>query len=129
MRTKGILRNSSNKKSVFAAKSALLTTVGASAIAIASVAYAQEAPSGPVESVTVSSSRIMSAGFNAPTPTTVLGKDFIENQAKDNIYSAVTELPSLMGSTGNSTGPHLHFEIRPPGRGAVNPLPFLPIRA
>ena len=104
MRTKGILRNSPDKKSVFAAKSALLTTVGASAIAIASAAYAQEAPSGPVESVTVSSSRIMSAGFNAPTPTTVLGKDFIENQAKDNIYSAVTELPSLMGSTGTQNG-------------------------
>jgi|GEM_PF-859669 len=39
------------------------------------------------------------------------------------------EVISQMGSTGNSTGPHLHFEIIAPGMGAMNPLSFLPPRA
>lgn len=30
-----------------------------------------------------------------------------------------------MGSTGRSTGPHVHFEIHPQGRGAVDPMIFL----
>lgn len=33
-----------------------------------------------------------------------------------------------MGSTGYSTGPHLHFEIHPNGSSAQNPIAFLPRR-
>src|SRR5436190_23541309 len=47
------------------------------------------------EQVTVSASRIIRDGFQAPTPTTVVGAQDIENQAKPNIYAAIQELPSL----------------------------------
>ncbi|TVP62073.1 MAG: LysM peptidoglycan-binding domain-containing protein [Leptolyngbya sp. LCM1.Bin17] len=33
-----------------------------------------------------------------------------------------------MGSTGFSTGPHLHFEVHLPNQGTVNPMAFLPSR-
>ncbi len=36
------------------------------------------------------------------------------------------ETIALMGSTGFSTGPHSHFEVHPSGKGAVNPIAFLP---
>jgi murein DD-endopeptidase MepM/ murein hydrolase activator NlpD len=38
------------------------------------------------------------------------------------------DIIAAMGSTGFSTGPHTHFEIHPSGKGAANPIAFLPPR-
>lgn len=69
------------------------------ALLMSAPAMAQE-----VESVVSSSSRIMSLGFDAPTPTTVISADELMKQANTNVFTTVTQLPSLMGSTGSNVG-------------------------
>src|SRR5471032_237593 len=53
-----------------------------------------------VEQVVVSSTRLQAAGFDAPTPTTVVSAADLEAQAKPSIFEAITQLPALQGSTG-----------------------------
>ena len=53
-----------------------------------------------VEQVVVSSTRLQSAGFDAPTPTTVVSAADLEAQAKPNIFDTLTDLPALQGSSG-----------------------------
>jgi len=53
-----------------------------------------------VQEVVVTASRINKTGYDAPTPTTVLGQDDIERQAQPNIFQVITEMPSLLGSSG-----------------------------
>ena len=57
----------------------------------------------PLEAIVVTGSRITSAGFNQPTPTTMLSTADIEKLSEPNLFDAVAELPALQGSTGRTT--------------------------
>src|SRR6185437_14314559 len=78
---------------------ALSSSTAVLAMMIAGPAFAQAQTTEGVESVTVSSSRIMSSGFDAPKPTTVISADELEKQANSNVFTTITQLTSLMGST------------------------------
>ncbi len=67
-------------------------------LAITGAAFAQES----TETVVVSSTRLQNAGFDAPTPTTVVGAADIAKNAQPSVFETVTQLPALQGSTGVS---------------------------
>src|SRR5476649_3030329 len=83
---------------------ALSSSTAVLAMLISAPAMAQAQTPESVESVTVSSSRIMSSGFDAPTPTTVINADELVKQANTNVFVTITQLPSVMGSTGTTVG-------------------------
>ncbi|WP_445192613.1 TonB-dependent receptor plug domain-containing protein [Sphingomonas sp. Tas61C01] len=56
-----------------------------------------------VRDIIVTGSRITANGFSAPTPTQVIGAADIDRLAQPNVFNAVTQLPSLQGSTGRAT--------------------------
>jgi iron complex outermembrane receptor protein len=61
------------------------------------------ATGAPLEELVVTGSRITSAGFTQPTPTTMLSAPDIEKVAEPNLFDAIAELPALQGSTGRTT--------------------------
>src|SRR5882672_3421709 len=56
-----------------------------------------------VEQVTVTGSRIVSNGFEAPTPVTAISAERLMERAPSNIPDALNQLPMFRGSTSNST--------------------------
>ena len=65
---------------------------------------ASETEASDAATIVVSGTRITSRGFTAPTPTTIVNAEDIAKTAQPNIFTALTELPSLQGSTGTNTG-------------------------
>lgn len=88
----------------------LFATSAFAMIAAAGAATAQTAqtPTDPAATalteIVVTGTRIRSTGFTAPTPTQVLGQADLERAAQPNIFTAITQLPSLQGSSGATTG-------------------------
>ena len=54
--------------------------------------------------IVVSGTRITSSGFTAPTPTTVVTAESLQKSAEPNVFTTLSELPSLQGSTGTTVG-------------------------
>jgi iron complex outermembrane receptor protein len=79
--------------------SSLLLLGSASIMALCTVAQAQEP-----EQVTVSASRISIAGYQAPTPVTVLDAATISRDAKIDIGDSIRELPAVGISDSHNNG-------------------------
>jgi outer membrane receptor protein involved in Fe transport len=103
----------------------------ASVAAFTAAAFGQDA-NEQIETVVVSSSRITASGFSAPTPTTVVGAADLQASAKPNVFEAITQLPSLQGSTGaqvnngnTSTGANGLSQFNLRGLGTIRTLTLI----
>jgi outer membrane receptor protein involved in Fe transport len=56
-----------------------------------------------LEEILVTGTRIMSSGYNAPTPTSVISAEQLTANAQPNIFTTIAQLPSLQGSSGTQT--------------------------
>ena len=87
------IREKLNLKSCLLASSGSLSVM--LAFGLAGAAAAQTAGPSDLGEVVVTASRVQRAGFEAPTPTTVLGVEQIEQRSPTNIISILNEIPSF----------------------------------
>ncbi|HWU94474.1 MAG TPA: TonB-dependent receptor [Sphingomonas sp.] len=108
---RALFRGSATSLAALAA--ALGCTPALAQTAPAPTAESQEAPATAAQDepeasdngqIIVTGTRILSSGFTAPTPTTVIGEEQIAGNAQPNIFNTIAQLPSLQGSTGAATG-------------------------
>jgi len=76
-------------------------SAGTAPTQVAQVQVAQA--EAPVEEVSVTGTRVVRNGYNAPTPVTVIGADQIDARAPANLAEFVDQLPALQASTKADT--------------------------
>ena len=81
----------------------LATTTAADLVTVDQAPAPAPAATSGVTEVVVTSSRIVRNGFQAPTPTTVLGVEDLQRAAPINLADELNELPALAGSTRMNT--------------------------
>ena len=83
----------------------LMGTAAIGALALAMPAQAQTAAeeAAAVEAVVVTGSRLSAAGFQAPTPVTVLGAAQLETRAATSVYDMTKDIPVFRNSSGPQT--------------------------
>jgi iron complex outermembrane recepter protein len=75
--------------------------------ALPGIALGQSAEPKSIEEITVTSSRVVRDGFQAPTPTTVIGAADIQNAAQINVFNYLSQLPALAGNVSTQSGNNL----------------------
>lgn len=89
---------------LMAASSSVVLLGASGAHAQAQGAAAKPAEGATLGEIVVTASRINQAGFTAPTPTTVITTQAIQQVAQPNLFTVIAELPALQGSTGVANG-------------------------
>ncbi len=86
----------------FGTRTLLATATSAVAMLAFSQAFAQEqlaaAEPAAVDEIIVTGSRIVRDGYEAPTPTTVIGVEQLQQQAAPNVIDYLTTLPTFSGN-------------------------------
>jgi iron complex outermembrane receptor protein len=104
-------------------KSTLLAASSLLAIAASAPALAQDAStnSNSVEQVVVSASRISVAGYQAPTPVTVVGVEQLQRDAQTDIADSIRQLPAFGTSSGPNNSSSANYIVSgTPGLDVVN---------
>ena len=105
-------------------KTRLLAASSIFAIAASATAFAQDNNSGSantVEQVVVTGSRITTAGYEAPTPVTVVDAAMLQRDAQTDIADAIRQLPAFGTSSGPNNSSSANFIVSStPGIDVVN---------